>query len=156
MNTNNASEGTCEKIKQNGRRCQAKPIKNSRYCFFHDPSKTKDRAAARRAGGIQRSRRICFLPPETPDRALRSSADVLELLDDLINKVLRGELDTKIAYAAGHLISIQMKVRDHELEDRLQAVEKVVNRRRVESHCLLTEEPEEGAFVETDVGNEDS
>jgi hypothetical protein len=110
MNSSQSNGNKCQNVKRDGQQCQANPMANSNFCFFHDPSKAKARAAARRAGGIQRSRRVAVLPPDTPDRPARNCVDLVELLSDMINKTLRGELDPKISYAVGYLVSIQAKV----------------------------------------------
>jgi hypothetical protein len=100
---------------------------NSNFCFFHDPTKAKERASARRAGGIERSRRAAVFPPDTPDRPLRSTAEVADLLTDMINKLLKGELDAKIGSAVGNLINVRTQVlKRSETEDIFAALNGVV------------------------------
>jgi hypothetical protein len=84
---------------------------NSDFCFFHDPEKAQDRAAARKAGGIMRARRAVVLPPDTPNFELGTLEQVHGLLGEMINHVLRGELDPKIASTVGYLVLIQLKVK---------------------------------------------
>jgi len=107
------SEGAklCEHIKATGQPCQARAMMNSDRCFFHDPGKAQDRAAARKAGGIARARRAVVLPPDTPNFELATFEEVDRLVADMISHVLRGELDPKIASTVGYLLSIQLKVK---------------------------------------------
>jgi len=86
-------------------------MRNSEFCFFHDPSKAQERASARKAGGIARARRAVVLPPDTPNFELKSLEQVDRFLADMINRLLRGELDPKIAWTAAYLLSIQLKMR---------------------------------------------
>jgi hypothetical protein len=82
---------------------------NSAYCFIHNPAKSKERAAARRAGGVERSRRAAVLPPDTPDFRLGSSSDVVALLELMTNMTLRGQLDPKVSREVGYLLSVRAK-----------------------------------------------
>ncbi len=94
------------------------------FCVFHDPEKANDGARARRAGGIQRSRRAAVLPPTTPVSPLASSSDLAFLLADSINRVRRGELDPRIANAIGYLASVQLRCFEQStLEDRMTKIE---------------------------------
>lgn len=93
----------CQYTKREGQRCRANAMTNSRFCFFHEPSKAKERAAARRNGGIERSRRVAVFPSDTPDWSLGSAREMDDLVCEMLNKVLRGELDAKIARAAAEL-----------------------------------------------------
>ena len=101
----------CGHIKGTGQQCQAEAMRNSEFCFFHDPSKAQERASARKAGGIARARRAVVLPPDTPNFELKSFEQVDRFLADMINRLLRGELDPKIAWTAAYLLSIQLKMR---------------------------------------------
>lgn len=133
----------CQKIKRNGQQCAAHAMTDSEFCFMHEPRKAAERAAARRAGGLERSRRIAVLPADTPDRLLRSGGDVAELLRDMINKILKGELDPKIGYAVGYLSSLKIKLFEQRaMEERLAALEAIVKQRPVEPDLILADETE--------------
>lgn len=89
MNSDPKQENRCQATKPDGLQCEAACITGELFCFFHHPEMAKQREGARRAGGIERSRRLAVLPPDTPDRLLRNSTEVVELLRDVMNKVLR-------------------------------------------------------------------
>jgi hypothetical protein len=149
MHSHPSNGNKCQEVNRNGQGCEANAMTNSKFCFFHDPSKAKERAAARRAGGVQRSRRVAVLPPDTPDRPLRSSSELLELLRDMMNKILRGELDPKIGYSVGYLATIQARVlAQSEMEERLAALEAIVKQRPVEPDGFLAEDSDEGFIPE--------
>jgi len=123
-----ASSATrCVCVKSDGTRCDANARRGSTYCFFHDPESTSDREAARKKGGRERSRKAAVLPADTPDRALTTASDVTALLAETINKVRRGELDTRISNAVGYLASILLNAKERdELEQRLERLEAIV------------------------------
>ncbi len=52
---------TCAAIRPTGSRCRMAPLKGSAYCWNHDPSRSRDRTAARRRGG-----EATRTPPGTP------------------------------------------------------------------------------------------
>ena len=39
-----------------GRRCRATPLRDSPFCFWHDPGKAEEAHEARRLGGMRRGR----------------------------------------------------------------------------------------------------
>jgi len=111
----------CEWIKADGERCRGNAIKESRYCFAHDPKKEKQRQIARQMGGKNSHRsRIIILPHNTPDFVFRKIGDVVGLLEDTINKTRKGELDQKTAMTIGALANILERA----LVDRRESGEK--------------------------------
>src|SRR5262249_26746598 len=110
----------CEHVKANGQRCQAAALVGWPSCYFHDPGKARQRAGARRAGGLKRSQRTVVLPPDTPDLPLKTLADVAVLLATTINQVRRGEVDSKVGNTLGFLAQALAKVLEQsDLEKRL-------------------------------------
>src|SRR5437762_8106143 len=69
-----------------GTHCKANARHGSEYCFFHDPLLEQERAIARKAGGIARTRKA-VLPAGSPDKRLQTVSDVIELLGETINQV---------------------------------------------------------------------
>ena len=119
--------GQCPYLKPDGSRCRAHPRHGSKFCYFHCPAIAADRDAARKAGGVARSRRAAVLPADTPDRVLNSAADVGRLVADTINGALRGEIDSRIANNVGYLAGIILKTIDRTaVEQRLARLEKIV------------------------------
>src|SRR4051794_38219755 len=77
-----ALTGQCQYIKSDGSQCQSYTVRESFYCFIHDPNLKQEREAARVKGGKERSRKAAVLPPDTPDRSLTTSAAVGDMLAD--------------------------------------------------------------------------
>ena len=84
----------CKHIKDDGNQCQARKVHGSAYCFFHDPARAAERAAARQAGG--RKGKAPVLPPDTPLLPVRTASDVIELLAETIHQVRTGTLDPRV------------------------------------------------------------
>lgn len=122
-----------QQIPPDGRRCRARRIGGSSYCFFHDPETKTERAAARRAGGLKR--RTATLAEGTPDAPLTDAHDIARMLADTINQVRRGQLDPKVANTVGYVASILLK-----------AIEEGANETRVASIEAATRLPDSSAF----------
>lgn len=109
MNSSPSNGTRCQEIKPDGQQCRANAMTDSDRCFFHDPDTAQEREAARRAGGIERSRPAAMLPPDTPDRPLRNKREVADFLRDMINMIVRGQLDPKIGYIVSNLTTLYTK-----------------------------------------------
>src|SRR5205814_3067656 len=84
----------CRHEREGGEQCKANPQRGAEFCFFHDPALDSERGAARKAGGIARTRGV-VLPANVPMKPLRTVSDVIELLSDTINHVRGGEMDLR-------------------------------------------------------------
>ena len=123
------SKKQCRATKQNGEPCNASANGNG-FCFTHDATKGKERAIARRRGGLQR------ITPHVADASLvpketRSIEDVMIILDYalqeslvLSNSIQRGRLLVSIAH--GYIEALKVG----ELETRLEAIENAMNLRK--------------------------
>jgi hypothetical protein len=137
-NMTNQKARLCKSVKADGRRCAANAMTGSVFCFFHDPTKGNERQAARRNGGIERSRQIAVLPPETPDREIRKVPDVAELLVETVNLVRRGQLDPKVANSIANLAGIIIKaLQIGTLEGRITSLEAILKNRPPQLGPLL-------------------
>lgn len=144
MENDARNDNICRQVKPNGERCQAPAMAGSDLCVFHDPAMAKVRAAARRAGGIERTRRAAVLPPETPDWPLRSAGEVAACSADVFHLVIRGQLDLKTATVADNSLRTILKaVGQSEVEQRLAALEAILKRRPIEPEFLV-DVPEPG------------
>ena len=124
------ADGTCEKTKRNGQKCQAMAMEASRYCFFHSDSADtrKARKEAQQRGG--RSTEVAVLPPDAADVQLESAKDIAILLAQTINQARKGQIAPKIAGTIGYLASSLMKVLEtSDTEERLAKVERALEAR---------------------------
>ncbi len=103
----NESSKKCQALKPNGRNCGSNAMLNSQLCFFHDPATREQRKAAQRTGGRNRAREIRVLPPDTPNRSLSTDGEVVAFIDEMINRLLRGELDTSIVRDITRLLAVR-------------------------------------------------
>ena len=123
------SKRQCQAIKRNGEPCNA-AANETGFCFTHDATKGKERAIARRKGGLQR------ITPHVADASIvpketRSIGGVMIILDyalqeslALSNSIQRGRLLVSIAH--GYIEALKVG----EMEQRLEAVENAMNLRK--------------------------
>ena len=125
------SKRKCEAKNKRGEPCSAS-AGESGFCFTHDATKGKERAIARRKGGLQR------ITPHVADAELvpkrtRSINDAMIILDyalqesiALPNTIQRGRL--LVAIAHGYIEALKVG----EMEQRMEAVEMALNLRKEE------------------------
>ena len=125
----NSIKRQCRAMTADGSRCKAAALTGSDFCFFHDPDRAEERREAQILGGRQGKART--LAEDEADLPIESSQDVVRLLSDTINQVRKGQLDPRVANAVGYLSNVLLKaVEQGDLEDRLAALEAVVDSRR--------------------------
>jgi hypothetical protein len=114
----------CKATTRTDQPCKARVRPGSDYCPFHCPELAEQRAAGRRSGGKERSKRTAVLPPGTPDLPLQSVADVVLLLGLTINQLRRGEVDAKVGNGVFYGASVLLRALEGgELERRLAEVQ---------------------------------
>lgn len=90
----------CEGVTADGRSCSARAMDGSPFCFFHDPEKHEQRRQAQRKGGRRQSRLLANSPPR--EFTFSDPAEIAEFLAYVANRIVRGELDAKIANAVAY------------------------------------------------------
>ncbi len=113
----------CKGVKADGTRCQAPPVLDGEYCFWHDPEHRQDAAEARRLGGLRR-RREATLAGAYDLGELDGIAEIRRLVRIAVLDTLG--LDNSVARnrAIGALAQVSMALLEKgELADRLGAVE---------------------------------
>ena len=125
------SKKQCRAKNKNGEPCNASASENG-FCFTHDATKSKERAIARRNGGLRR------ITPSVADKSLvpketRTITDVMTILDYALqeslvlqNSIQRGRLLVSIAH--GYIEALKVG----EMEQRLEAVETALSLRKEE------------------------
>ncbi len=122
----------CGFIKASGERCRAQAMKESQWCYVHDPALEEKRQRNNSKGG----RRGGKGRPSTVIQRLQAR------LEELAEMVLEGEVDQDLASTAGRLLNYsgnQMKnflaAREAEdLEERLAELEEALERQKGERH----------------------
>ena len=126
----NSVTGQCRHIKGDGSQCKAYAVRESFYCFIHNPDLKEQREAAQKKGGKERSRKAPVLPAGTPDRPLATAEDVEQFLGETINQVRRGELDHRISNSIGCLVGYLLKAQEQgQLERRLAKMESIAGQK---------------------------
>lgn len=111
----------CSAIKADGGRCGAPPMSNSEWCFNHHPDQAEARKLRASKGGKRAGR----------GRPLLEVHDIGEQLQDLVDRVLSGELDKGTAAVVGQLLNYRRAVistvldvkRTTEMELRMAEIE---------------------------------
>lgn len=142
MKSKNGSAQRCKHIKNNGDQCRAPRTRGGEYCFWHDPSKAAERAAAQRTGGLNNNR-SAVLPPDTANLAVGTAEEVVGLLGVTIDQVRVGLLDARVANTIGYLSGVLLRALDvGELQRRVAALEDVINHQRRDGQSLLDADTE--------------
>jgi len=140
----------CTKTKADGTICRANARTGSAFCFFHDPAVAKQRMAARKAGGIERSKKAAVLPSSLPDVPLKSVQDVVALLAATINQVRKGQVDPRISNAVGYLAGILLKgMEQGDTEKRLVELETIINGRRERPGSIFDADLDDAGIFES-------
>ena len=125
-----------------GSQCKAAAMRDSDFCFFHDPSKRAERREARAAGG--RQNRMKTLDAAASDVKIRDCGDVVELLSETINQVRKGLIDPRVGNSVGYLANIAVRVfEQNELEDRIAKLEQLLEGRNKLPELLMTGEADQ-------------
>jgi len=116
----------CSFIKEGGEPCEATPLLDAPFCFWHDPEHAKEAEEARRLGGLRR-RREKAVSGAYGFEGFESVGQIRRLIDiaaidtlALENSVARSRT---LAYLAQVGISLLEK---GEMEERLRALEEMV------------------------------
>lgn len=115
----------CKQIKENNENCMANAMRGSNFCYLHNPEIDDDEKQFHQSRGGQANKHTLQAPLE-PVR-VKTTSDVVVLLEDTINKVRSGELDLKtancIGYLSGH-ITKALEIAD--IEKRIEVIERAV------------------------------
>jgi hypothetical protein len=124
----------CTFRKQDGERCRSTPMRDSDFCFWHDPEHAEEAEQARRLGG-QRRRREKITEGAYDLEGLDTVEGIRRLLQvalldavGLENSVARSRVIISGALAAAKLLEVG------EQEDRLAAVEAALGPRLVSTN----------------------
>ena len=122
-------ERACKFVKEDGTRCQARPLQDSELCFWHDPTTSADAAEARRLGGARRRREHAVVAAYDLGE-LGSLEDYEQVLRTAILDTMALENSVARNRTLGSLVSIGIVlVEKTELRDQLRSVERVLSPR---------------------------
>ena len=120
----------CKFVKANGQRCRAAALRNSDFCFWHDPTVARERAEARRLGGLRR-RREKATSQVFDWGGLENVEEIRRVLEVAVIDTLGLDNSPARSRTLGYLASLSLKALEiGELEERVAALEAVVHKRR--------------------------
>jgi hypothetical protein len=133
---------SCTFLMPDGRACRAGPQRDRPYCFSHDPERAQEAAEARRLGGLRRRKEgTIAVAYDLP--GLDTVAGIRRLLDVVVtdgigleNGIARLRVLISATAAATNLLKVG------EFEERLTALESVMDAGRARSPEPLFPEPE--------------
>jgi len=113
-----------------GEECGAHAMKDSEYCFFHDPSKKYEEARIEAGSKGGKGSSITVTSPLDPI-GISTLKDVTILLGDTINQVRAGILPVKVANCigvlSGHLIKA---LESSETVTKIETIERAILEKR--------------------------
>lgn len=117
----------CIYIKDDGKQCGAKAIKQDQYCFNHNPDYIQQKQSAVLKGGFASKRVELGLEPVE----IKNPQHVVSLLESTINGVRSGKIPPNIANTVGYLAGHLLKALEvSNLDQRLELVESVLIERK--------------------------
>jgi hypothetical protein len=127
----------CSFTKPDGSRCGGKARRGESLCSFHsaDAGVAERQRQGRSKGGRTSRRKPAVVPGGSPDFVLLSAGDMREMLAKCINWTLKGQLDPKVANAAGYLAGLLTKsIEMDELTRRVEALERAARLHQGSGH----------------------
>ncbi|MDP9370769.1 MAG: hypothetical protein M3Q03_21290 [Chloroflexota bacterium] len=112
----------CKGANAAGQRCDAKPVRPSGWCYWHDPALEAERTEGRRKGGAARSNKA------RAKKALPAQALTLQELQGVLSFTLKatlaGKIEPGVANAVANVARTMTTVAQAgEIEERLRELE---------------------------------
>ena len=123
----------CEHIKPDGQKCEAHAVKDSEFCYFHNPDiSDEEKREAQSNGG--KTKALTIQEP-LPAIALTTPDHAVMLIADTINRVRAGTLDIRTANCLGFLSDKLLKAFEvSKLNGRVDIIEQVIQTQRKVSY----------------------
>ena len=143
----NSVAGQCRYIKSDGSQCKSYAVRESFYCFIHDPQLKEEREAAQKKGGKERSRKAAVLPLDTPYKPLKTAADVSGFLETMINQVVRGQIDPRVSNSVSVLVGPLLRAQQQEqIERRVEKLEAINTHKWADPNVASVRTPDTTVF----------
>lgn len=115
----------CQSIKNNKKKCNARAMHGSTFCFSHNPSeKDRKHEAVTKGGRSRKNIELNLLPLK-----IDSIHDVKELLIETINEIRGGKMQPKVANSIAYLSISLIKILEvSEVEERIKRLEEQVTK----------------------------
>lgn len=121
----------CIFIKENGKQCNSIPMKNSAFCYFHNPEMEAERLESKRNGG---KRKIIVVSENVNSKLLnnlpfklRNAKQISKFYEMLINETLAGNLDLRVSTGLSYILSGLLKaIEMTEIETKINNIENLL------------------------------
>jgi len=119
----------CEFIKPDGTQCEAHAIKDSEFCYFHNPDiSDEEKREAQSNGGKTKALK---LKEPLPDMPIAKPDDAILLIADTIKRVRAGQLDIRTANCLGFLSDKLLKAFEvAKLNDQVEFLGEVLKEKK--------------------------
>jgi hypothetical protein len=119
----------CKATKDDGSPCEAAPLTDGEYCFFHSPEHAEEVAEAGRLGGLRRRREKTVAAAYDLD-GLGSLEQIRRLLEIAVMDTLGLENSIARSRALAYLAQVSLKLLEvGDFQERLAALETAVGPR---------------------------
>ena len=116
-------ERVCQAVKDDGSRCEAPPLVDEEFCFWHSPKHAEEVAEAGRLGGLRRRREKTVAAAYDMD-GLSSVDQIRRLLEIAVMDTLGLENSIARSRVLAYLAQVALKVVEAaELQERVAALE---------------------------------
>lgn len=122
------SSRACKAVNQDGSPCKMYPLKDSDYCFNHDPNLELERTQARVLGGSH-TKFVGGLPV-----IIQTSEDVMAIISQVVGNLLA--MDCTVAQSKALLLAAQTALsclQIRQFEDRLAKIENLLEDKNAEN-----------------------
>lgn len=113
----------CQGLTKSGQPCEATPLTDRDWCFFHSPEH-RELAREARLQGSELHRKNCLEEAKPLD--LSTTKGVLKTLSLVATATLKGDLDHRRANALAVICSTATRALQNRLEDRVAEIEAAV------------------------------
>jgi hypothetical protein len=114
----------CKHIKDNGEGGNANAMDNG-YCYLHNPDIPEEQKQLARIKGGENN--LVLVGDIMPVTSIKTNKDIVDLMEDVINRVRQGTLDIRIANTIGYLAGVSQKaIKETEVEERLKRIEEIL------------------------------
>jgi hypothetical protein len=120
----------CNHTKENGETCEAYAVKDSEFCYFHNPDiDDEEKREAQSNGGKTKA---LTLKEALPELVLIQPSDAVLLIADTISRVRAGTLDIRTANCLGFLSDKLLKAFEmSKLSEKIDDIMRYIERKEI-------------------------
>ncbi len=114
---------SCAYANASGEKCQANAMKNSQFCFVHNPATREEHALAVVKGGKMSRRDKLNLPPVQ----MKNPEDIISILEETVNGIRSGSIPPQTANTIAYICSHALRAFEvSKLNDKVELIQRVI------------------------------